>query len=124
MRCWKERYGRALYILVDIEAPSPCCHDPGLRSLFTFFAAAACSGFAAHAADLTLSVAASSTNAFKDIAPLFEAANPGTKLQMNFGASGALLRDRQGRAGRCVRQRRPETMDQAQKDASEGGQAA
>jgi len=29
--------------------------------------------------------------ALLDIAPLFEAANPGTKVQMNFGASDALL---------------------------------
>jgi len=47
--------------------------------------------FAAQAADLTVSAAASLTNAFKDLAPMFEAANPGTKLQFNFAASGALL---------------------------------
>jgi molybdate transport system substrate-binding protein len=43
------------------------------------------------AADLTVSAAASLTNAFKDIGTAFEAANPGTKVQFNFGASGALL---------------------------------
>lgn len=52
---------------------------------------AALTGFAAHAAELTVSAASSLGNAFRDIAPLFEAANPGAKLQFNFGASGALL---------------------------------
>jgi len=46
---------------------------------------------AAHAADLTVSAAASLTNAFRDIAPLFEAQNPGTTVLLNFGASDALL---------------------------------
>lgn len=45
----------------------------------------------AQAAELTVSAAASLTNAFKEIAPLFEAAHPGARLQLNFGASGALL---------------------------------
>ena len=53
--------------------------------------AASIASFAAQAGELTVSAAASLTNAFKDIAPLFEAANPGTKVQLNFGASGALL---------------------------------
>ena len=43
------------------------------------------------AADLTVSAAASRTNAFKEISPLFEARNPDTKVLLNFGASGALL---------------------------------
>ncbi len=47
--------------------------------------------FSAQAAELTVSAAASLTNAFREIAPLFEAANPGAKVQYNFGASGALL---------------------------------
>ncbi len=45
----------------------------------------------AQAGDITVSAAASLTNAFRDIAPLFEAAHPGTKVLLNFGASGALL---------------------------------
>ncbi len=45
----------------------------------------------AHAADLTVSAAASLTNAFKDIAQLYEARYPGSKVLLNFGASGALL---------------------------------
>ena len=43
------------------------------------------------AADITVSAAASLTNALRDIAPLFEAAHPAHKLRFNFGASGALL---------------------------------
>jgi molybdate transport system substrate-binding protein len=49
---------------------------------------------AAHAAlpaDLTVSAAASLTNAFKEIAAAYEAQNPGTKVLLNFGASGTLL---------------------------------
>ena len=46
---------------------------------------------AAQAGEITVSAAASLSNAFKDIAPLFEAAHPGNKVQLNFGASGALL---------------------------------
>ncbi|MFO1267301.1 MAG: molybdate ABC transporter substrate-binding protein [Rubrivivax sp.] len=89
---------------------------PLLRSL-TFLAVAACSALAAHAADLTLSVAASLTNAFKDIAPLFEASNPGTKLQLNFGASGALLQQiAKGAPVDVFVSADQETMDQAQKD--------
>lgn len=43
------------------------------------------------AAELTVSAAASLTNAFKDIAQRYEAAYPRTKVLLNFGASGALL---------------------------------
>ena len=50
----------------------------------------AASGLAA-AADLTVSAAASLTNAFQEIGTAFEAANPGTKVQFNFAASGPLL---------------------------------
>jgi len=46
---------------------------------------------AAHAADLTVSAASSLTNAFRELAPLFEATHPGNKVLLNFGASGALL---------------------------------
>ena len=48
-------------------------------------------GLPAHAAELTVSAAASLTNAFKEIGTAFEAANPDTKVQFNFAASGALL---------------------------------
>lgn len=45
----------------------------------------------ATAADVTVSAAASLTNAFQDIGREFEAANPGSKVLFNFGASGQLV---------------------------------
>ncbi|OIO02384.1 MAG: molybdate ABC transporter substrate-binding protein [Desulfovibrionaceae bacterium CG1_02_65_16] len=46
----------------------------------------------ASAADLTVSAAASLTDAFKALKVAFEKANPGTTITTNFAASGALLR--------------------------------
>lgn len=46
---------------------------------------------AAMAADITVSAAASLTNAFKDVAQAFERQHPGTRVLLNFGGSGALL---------------------------------
>ncbi len=43
------------------------------------------------ATDLTISAAASLTNAFQDIARAFEITHPDAKIALNFGASGALL---------------------------------
>lgn len=40
---------------------------------------------------ITVSAAASLTDAFKELAARFEAANPGTTVQLNFGSSGSLL---------------------------------
>lgn len=72
----------------------------------------------AHAADLTVSAAASLTNAFKDIAPLFEARYPGTKVQFNFGASGALLQQiAKGAPVDVFASADQESMDQAQAQA-------
>jgi len=51
----------------------------------------ALSSVAASAADLTVSAAASLTNAFKELGPAFEAQNPGTSVVFNFAASDALL---------------------------------
>lgn len=70
----------------------------------------------AAAADLTVSAAASLTNAFKDIGPMFEAANPGTKVLFNFGASGALLQQiaKGGAPVDVFASADQETMDQAQ----------
>lgn len=45
----------------------------------------------AQAGDLTVSAAASLTNAFRDVGPAFEAQNPGTTVLFNFAASDALL---------------------------------
>ena len=51
----------------------------------------ACCSLATQAADLTVSAAASLTNAFKELGPAFEALNPGTAVVFNFAASDALL---------------------------------
>lgn len=45
----------------------------------------------AWSADLTVSAAASLTQAFQDIGAQFESQNPGNKVKFNFGASGALM---------------------------------
>lgn len=71
-------------------------------------------GFA-HAADVTVSAAASLTNAFKELAPAFEAANPGTKVQFNFAASDALLAQiAKGAPVDVFASADQETMDKAQ----------
>lgn len=72
-------------------------------------------GTAAFAADLTVSAAASLTNAFRELAPMFEAQNPDTKVQLNFGASGALLQQiAKGAPADVFASADQETMDQAQ----------
>jgi molybdate transport system substrate-binding protein len=77
--------------------------------------AAALLGSRALAADVTVQAAASLTNAFRDLAPLFDAAHPGTKLQLNFGASGALLQQiARGAPADVFASADQETMDQAQ----------
>jgi molybdate transport system substrate-binding protein len=51
----------------------------------------------AQAQTLTISAAASLTDAFKELGPKFEAANPGLTLRLNFAASGVLIQQiRQG----------------------------
>jgi molybdate transport system substrate-binding protein len=45
----------------------------------------------ARPAELTVSAAASLTNAFREIGGAFEQANPDDKVQFNFGSSGSLL---------------------------------
>lgn len=78
---------------------------------------AALLSLSAVAADLTVSAAASLTNAFKDLGPMFEAANPGTKVVFNFGASGALLQQiaKGGAPVDVFASADQETMDQAQR---------
>ena len=51
----------------------------------------ALSSVAVQAADLTVSAAASLTNAFRELGPAFEAQHPGTQVVFNFAASDALL---------------------------------
>ncbi len=85
-----------------------------LRRAFAF-AAASLVALGAQAGDVTVSAAASLTNALRDIAPLFEAAHPGAKLQLNFGASGALLAQiAKGAPADVFVSADQETMDQAQ----------
>lgn len=60
-----------------------------LRSLFA--AAVITASGSALAAEITVSAAASLTNAFQDIAANFEAAYPEHKVLLNFAGSGALL---------------------------------
>ena len=72
-------------------------------------------GAHAAAADLTVSAASSLTNAFKEIAPLFEAQEPGTRVQLNFAASGALLQQMaKGAPADVFASADQETMDRAQ----------
>lgn len=69
----------------------------------------------ARAADVTVSAAASLTNAFKDLASAFEAAHPGTRLQFNFAASDALLAQiAKGAPVDVFASADQETMDKAQ----------
>lgn len=71
----------------------------------------------AWAGEVTVSAAASLTNAFKDIAQGYEAQNPGTKVRLNFGASGALLQQMaKGAPVDVFASADQETMDKAQKE--------
>lgn len=69
----------------------------------------------AWAGDITVSAAASLTNAFKEMATEFEARHPGSKVLLNFGASGALLQQMaKGAPVDVFASADQETMDQAQ----------
>ena len=71
----------------------------------------------AWAGEVTVSAAASLTNAFKDIAQGYEAQNPGTKVRLNFGGSGALLQQMaKGAPVDVFASADQETMDKAQKE--------
>lgn len=88
-------------------------HLRPLRALV--LVASAVVSLAAQAGEITVSAAASLTNALRDIAPLFEAAHPGTKVQLNFGASGALLAQiAKGAPADVFVSADQESMDQAQ----------
>lgn len=72
---------------------------------------------AAHAADLTVSAAASLTNAFRELGPAFEAQNPGTKLLFNFAASDVLLAQiAKGAPADVFASADQETMDRAENE--------
>ncbi len=58
---------------------------------FALVTAVLCLPLTAAAQQLTVSAAASLTDAFKEIGPRFEASKPGVTLRFNFAASGALV---------------------------------
>ncbi|AOJ83690.1 MULTISPECIES: molybdate ABC transporter substrate-binding protein [Burkholderia] len=64
-----------------------------MKSALRFFACVFCAlaPVIALAQQLTVSAAASMTDAFKEIGTHFEAAHPGVTVRLNFGASGVLL---------------------------------
>lgn len=69
-----------------------------------------------HAADLTVSAAASLTNAFTEIGKEYEKAHPGDRVLFNFGASGSLLQQIvRGAPVDVFASADLETMDRAQK---------
>lgn len=63
---------------------------PSIKQLVTAFTIAI-TGSLAHAGEITVSAASSLTNAFRDVAQRYEAQQPGSKVLLNLGASGALL---------------------------------
>jgi molybdate transport system substrate-binding protein len=94
-------------------------HRLALRALacLTLLSLFAGSGLSqsAPASELTVSAAASLGSALRDIAPAFEAAHPGTRVRLNFGASGALLTQAaRGAPVDVLLSADTETMDQAQ----------
>lgn len=71
----------------------------------------------AQAAELTVSAAASLTDAFSEIKPLFEAAHPGDTLVMNFAASGPLYKQiEQGAPVDVFASANQKWMDEAEKN--------
>lgn len=71
-------------------------------------------GGVAQAGELTVSAAASLTNAFKEIAQNYETLHADAKVQLNFGASGALLQQMaKGAPVDVFASADQETMDQA-----------
>lgn len=73
-----------------------------------------CLAVSANAADLVVSAAASLTNAFQEMKPVFEKAHPGTTLVFNFAASGPLLKQiEQGAPVDVFASADQETMDKA-----------
>jgi len=86
-----------------------------LKRLLTAVALVAATGLT-FAGDLTVSAAASLTNAFKEIAQNYEAQYPGAKVALNFGASGALLQQMaKGAPVDVFASADQETMDLAEK---------
>jgi molybdate transport system substrate-binding protein len=77
--------------------------------------ATALTGAPAWAAELTVSAAASLTNAMREVGASFESSHPGHQIRFNFGASGALLHQMaKGAPVDVFASADQETMDQAQ----------
>lgn len=84
------------------------------RLLFSAIVLFACG--LASAGEVTVSAAASLTNAFKEIAQSYEAQNKDSKILLNFGASGALLQQiAKGAPVDVLASADQETMDEAEK---------
>lgn len=106
---------------VGCSAWSPARRSPARRGALAAMLAAgvgitlSLAGVAAQAADITVSAAASLTHAFKALAPAFEARHPGSKVQLNFAASDALLAQiAKGAPVDVFASADQETMDRAQ----------
>jgi molybdate transport system substrate-binding protein len=85
------------------------------RSLHAAVLVAALAGAPAWAAELTVSAAASLTNAFREVGTAFESGHPGHQVRFNFAASGALLQQiAKGAPVDVFASADQETMDQAQ----------
>ena len=68
------------------------------------------------AAELTVSAASSLTDAFKAVAQAFEARHPGSRVRLNLGASGVLMRQiEQGAPVDVLASADTESMDQAER---------
>jgi len=65
---------------------------PTLRRPLAALALSLALAGAAHADDLVVSAASSLTNAFQDVAKVYEAQHPGTHVVLNFASSDTLLR--------------------------------
>lgn len=75
----------------------------------------------AAAADITVSAAASLNNAFREAAAAFEAAHPGAKVLLNFGASDALVAQiAKGAPVDVFASADQEAMDKAQAHVAQG----
>ena len=86
-----------------------------MRRRLTLFACLALAAGASAAQEITVSAGASLGPALREIAPLFEAAQPGVRVRLNLGASGALLQQiTVGAPVQVFASADDETMDQAQ----------
>jgi molybdate transport system substrate-binding protein len=74
----------------------------------------ACGSAGVPAAELTVSAASSLSDAFQAVLPAFEARHPGSRVRLNLGASGVLVRQiEQGAPVDVLASADPESLDQA-----------